>query len=52
MLRGEVSAGMILAASDLKAEAVIDADGKPGPESRDVVFLSVDKPVKAGSKVS
>ncbi|MEI6023574.1 MAG: hypothetical protein WCP80_03150 [Phycisphaerales bacterium] len=52
MLRGEVSAGMILAASDLKAEAVIDADGKPGPESRDVVFLSVDKPVKPGSKVS
>ena len=52
MLRGEISAGMILAASDLKAEAVIDADGKPGPEARDVVFLSVDKPVKAGSKVS
>jgi methionyl-tRNA synthetase len=52
MLRGEVSAGMILAASDLKAEAVIDADGKTGPESRDVVFLSVDKPVKPGSKVS
>ena len=52
MLRGEISAGMILAASDLKAEAVIGADGKPGPDARDVVFLSVEKPVKAGSKVS
>ena len=53
MLRGEVSHGMILAASDLKAEAAPAADGaKPGPEERDVVVLSVGKPVKPGSRVS
>ncbi|MCE9620306.1 MAG: methionine--tRNA ligase subunit beta [Planctomycetes bacterium] len=52
MLRGEVSAGMILAASDLKSEPAAGADGKPGPDERDVVLLCVDKPVKAGSKVS
>ncbi len=69
-LRGEVSAGMILAASDLKELAVVvapaavavAADGqppvatapaaKPGPDERDVILLTVDKPVKAGSKVS
>ena len=53
MLRGEVSHGMILAASDLKAEAAPPADGaKPGPEERDVVVLSVGKSVKPGSRVS
>ena len=53
MLRGEVSHGMILAASDLKAEAAPAADGaKPGPEERDVVVLSVGKSVKPGSRVS
>jgi tRNA-binding EMAP/Myf-like protein len=53
MLRGEVSHGMILAASDLKAEAAPAADGaKPGPEERDVVVLSVGKPVRPGSRVS
>ena len=51
MLRGEVSHGMILAASDLKAEAAADG-AKPGPEERDVVVLSVGKPVKPGSRVS
>jgi len=53
MLRGEVSHGMILAASDLKAEAAPTTDGaKPGPEERDVVVLSVGKSVKPGSRVS
>jgi methionine--tRNA ligase beta chain len=69
-LRGEVSQGMILAASDLKplAEVVAtsgdDAAGgaaagggrpataKPSDDERDVVVLSVQKPVKAGSRVS
>ncbi len=69
-LRGEISAGMILAASDLKELAVVTApaavavDGqapvaaaekpaaKTGPDERDVVLLTIDKPVKAGSKVS
>ena len=74
-LRGEISAGMILAASDLKELAVVTpdvaavaADGqapvaaeakpevkpeaKPGPDERNVVLLTVEKPVKAGSKVS
>jgi methionine--tRNA ligase beta chain len=52
-LRGEISHGMILAASDLKVDAAPAADGaKPGPEERDVVVLSVGKPVKAGSRVS
>ena len=52
-LRGEISHGMILAASDLKAEAAPAADGaKPGPDERNVVVLSVEKPVKAGSRVS
>ncbi len=54
MLRGEQSAGMILAASDLKTPTAAPADptAKPGPDERDVVLLSVDRPVKAGSKVS
>lgn len=52
-LRGEISHGMILAASDLKPEAAPAADGtKPGPDERNVVVLSVEKPVKAGSRVS
>lgn len=41
-LRGEISQGMVLAASDLQ----------DGPEARDVILLSVGKPVKPGSKVS
>ena len=74
-LRGEVSQGMILAASDLKPLAeVVAASGdatagdatvggaavgggrpataKPSDDERDVVVLSVQKPVKAGSRVS
>jgi len=52
-LRGEISHGMILAASDLKTDAAPAADGaKPGPEERNVVVLAVEKPVKAGSRVS
>lgn len=64
-LRGEVSQGMILAASDLKplAEVVATsgdaasggarpATAKPSDDERDVVVLSVQKPVKAGSRVS
>lgn len=57
-LRGETSAGMILAASDLRELAVVAdpaegaAGAKPGPDARDVILLTVDKPVKAGSKVS
>jgi tRNA-binding protein len=74
-LRGEVSQGMILAASDLKplAEVVANsgdatvggatvggaavgggrpATAKPSDDERDVVVLSVQKPVKAGSRVS
>jgi len=52
MLRGETSAGMILAASDLKEGAAPAGDGKPGADARDVLLLTVDRPVKAGSKVS
>ncbi len=65
-LRGEISQGMILAASDLKlvdasvAAAPSDATpatsakpaAKPGADERDVVVLTVQKPVKAGSRVS
>lgn len=53
MLRGEVSQGMVLAASDLKEGAAAPADGtKPGADERDVVLLGLAKPVKPGSKVS
>ena len=52
MLRGEVSAGMVLAASDLKEGAAPAGDAKPGADERDVVVVTVAKPVKAGSKVS
>ncbi|MBM4102093.1 MAG: methionine--tRNA ligase [Phycisphaerae bacterium] len=51
-LRGETSAGMILAASDLKEGAAPTGDGKPGADARDVLLLTVDRPVKPGSKVS
>ena len=51
-IRGEVSNGMILAASDLKVEPAAGATGKPGADERDVVILTVEKPVKPGSKVS
>jgi methionine--tRNA ligase beta chain len=57
-LRGEISQGMILAASDLKentapaAEPTVKSAGKPGADERDVVVLTVQRPVKPGSKVS
>ena len=75
-LRGEISQGMILAASDLKlvdasavalasdaipstaasttaaASAIGKPSAKPGADERDVVVLTVQKPVKAGSRVS
>jgi methionine--tRNA ligase beta chain len=52
-LRGEISQGMILAASDLREGTVAPPPGsKPGDEERDVVVLTVQRPVKAGSKVS
>lgn len=55
-LRGEISQGMILAASDLKdapaTGAPADGAAKPGPDSRDVMLLTVDRAVKPGSKVS
>jgi methionyl-tRNA synthetase len=52
-LRGEISQGMILAASDLKDGAAAPPPGtKPGAEERDVVLLSIQRPVKPGSKVS
>jgi tRNA-binding protein len=47
-IRGEISQGMILAASDLKESG----GGAEDPNGRDVILLSVDKPVKAGSVVS
>jgi methionine--tRNA ligase beta chain len=75
-LRGEISQGMILAASDLKlvdasavavasdaipstaasttaaSSAIGKPSAKPGADERDVVVLTVQKPVKAGSRVS
>ncbi len=47
-IRGELSQGMILAASDIKGEP--PADGSE-PE-RDVVVLTIDRDVPAGSPVS
>jgi len=47
-IRGEISQGMILAASDLKP----GTEGSDDPAGRDVIVLTVDKPVKAGSAVS
>lgn len=52
-LRGEISEGMILAASDLKDGVIPDpAAGPAGPEERDVVVVTIDRTVKAGSRVS
>jgi tRNA-binding EMAP/Myf-like protein len=54
-LRGEISQGMILAASDLRDAALAaaaDGAAKPGPDARDVMLISVDRAVKPGSKVS
>ncbi|MBU3728951.1 MAG: methionine--tRNA ligase [Phycisphaerales bacterium] len=54
-LRGEISQGMILAASDLRDQApaaAADGAAKPGPDARDVILLTVDRAVKPGSKVS
>src|SRR5688572_1712652 len=45
-IRGEISQGMILAASDLKDSGTDD------PSGREVVVLTIDKPVKPGSVVS
>lgn len=47
-IRGEISQGMILAASDLKPGTA----GSDDPAGRDVILLTVDKPVKPGSVVS
>lgn len=46
-IRGEISQGMILAASDVKAR-----DENGDPTERDVVVLTLDKPVASGSTVS
>lgn len=46
-IRGEISQGMILAASDLKT-----IEGTDDPTGREVILLTVDKPVKPGSVVS
>ena len=42
----------MLAASDLKEGALPGADGKFADDARNVIVLTVEKPVKAGSKVS
>ena len=44
-IRGEMSQGMILAASDLK-------EGSEHGDERDVVVLTLDRPVRPGSRVS
>jgi hypothetical protein len=41
-----VAAAVVAAKPEVKPEA------KPGPDERNVVLLTVEKPVKAGSKVS
>lgn len=46
-IRGEVSEGMILAASSDRIDGATDT-----PEERDVVVLTLEKPVNAGSSVS
>jgi methionine--tRNA ligase beta chain len=48
MIRGEISQGMILAASDFKE----GAESAANAEERDVVILTLDRPVKPGSPVS
>jgi tRNA-binding protein len=50
-IRGEVSQGMILAASD-EAPGNGSVGGDAGGGERDVVILILDRPVKAGSVVS
>ena len=47
-IRGEISQGMILAASTTPK----DGGGDKGEDARDVIVLTVDKPVDAGSGVS
>ncbi len=47
-IRGEISQGMILAASDLHPSG----GGTDDPAGRDVVVLTIDKPVKPGSVVT
>lgn len=47
-IRGEISQGMILAASDLKE----GGGGADSPDGRNVITLTLDKPAKAGSTVS
>lgn len=55
-IRGEISQGMVLAASDLHLAPAADAAAPAAPGSpaseRDVVILAVERPVKPGSKVS
>jgi len=51
-IRGEISQGMILAASDLREGSEGADDGPKGPEERDVVLVAIDRPVKPGSRVS
>lgn len=46
-IRGEISNGMILAASDIKA-----TDDTGEPTERDVIVLTVDRATPAGSPVS
>ena len=47
-IRGELSQGMILAASDIKS----DPDPESGDVERDVIVLTVDRTCPAGSPVS
>lgn len=47
-IRGEISQGMILAASDLKPGST----GSDDPAGREVIVLTPDKPAKPGSVVS
>ena len=47
-IRGELSQGMILAASDIKS----DPDPESGEVERDVIVLTVDRACPAGSPVS
>lgn len=51
-IRGEISQGMILAASDLKEGGAGGAAGSDTPDGRNVIVLTLDKPAKAGSTVS
>ena len=47
-IRGEISQGMILAASDLKE----GGGGTDDPSGREVIVLTLDRPAKPGSTVS